>query len=194
LICIAASTHLIARRYELKVEQATTITLLAPLASWLLVRLLGLDSKSRRRRKLLGKRLAQLDRMTGLEFEDWIEAVLTDLGFLVMRTPQGGDYGVDLIADWNGYRIAIEAKRQKKPLGNAVVRSVLGGAAFYECQAAAVVTQAQFTAAAERQALASDRPVVLIARTDLASLGSILRTLALDQVTPTQENTSPLTT
>jgi HJR/Mrr/RecB family endonuclease len=169
------STSRVSERFGVTEMQALTITALCPLGVWILVKLLGLDGGSRKRRKLLGLNLEDLDRLSGEAFEEWIEAVLLDAGWQVTRTMRGGDFGVDLIANRGEVVVAVEAKRRDRPLGNAVVRSVLGGAASYGCPYAAVVTQSRFTQAAERQASCVVPPVLLIAREDLSELAERLR-------------------
>ncbi len=118
--------------------------------------------------------LDDLDRLDGTAFETWIAAMLREAGFRVRATTKGHDFGVDLVAERNGLRIGIEAKRRGAKVANDVVRSVVAGCQFHRCDVAAVVTQSAFTAAAERQAKAAELPVVLVGRRDLLRLREAL--------------------
>ena len=53
--------------------------------------------------------------------------VLGARGWTVADTPASGDFGADLIAEKDGKRIAIQAKRYSKPVGNKAVNEALGG-------------------------------------------------------------------
>lgn len=87
------------------------------------------------------------DSMSGLEFEEFLAELFRRKGFTVEKTPVSGDYGVDLILTnpANGERIAVQAKRYAQPVGIAAVQEVFFGAAYYQCQRALVVTNADYT-------------------------------------------------
>jgi restriction system protein len=77
---------------------------------------------------------------------------LADLGYSVSFTPASGDQGVDLIANRQGRRIAIQCKDYKAPVGNDAAQQVFSGAAFYGAQIAFVIAPNGFTPAARRLA------------------------------------------
>lgn len=159
---------------DLSRAQAQAVVMTGLAGTWVLYRLLGLDARGRRRRRLLGYRLEDLDRLPGSAFEDWVAAVLDEGGCQVERTPATRDFGVDLIATVQGRRIGIEAKRHQRPISNQAVRSVVAGSEYHTCEGAAVVTQSTFTESARRQAARARVPVLLIGRQDLHRLVNIL--------------------
>lgn len=153
-------------------------TLNVLLAGWIIFRALGLHETARIRRRLLGLGLEDLDRLDGASFETWVRLRLEHGGLSVRQTPRGGDFGVDLLVRAEGRLVGIEVKRRQGRVGNDVVRSVLAGARFHGCHAAAVVTQAGITREAHRQAAGADLPIALIGREALATLDEELRALA----------------
>jgi restriction system protein len=147
-------------------------------ALWVLLRALGLDGASRRRRRLLGVEPEDLDRMSGPGFEEWVAERLRIEGDSVWRSPAGGDFGVDLVVTVDGVRVAVEAKRWKGTVPNGVVRSLIAGAGYHACRAGLVVTTAKFSAKARAQAARTDLPLALIGRSELPELPAALRELA----------------
>ena len=94
-------------------------------------------------------RTCQWEGMTGANFENFLTKVFEERGYFVERTGRVGDQGVDLIVSRDGSRVAIQAKGYPgSPVGNAAVQQVHAGMSFYRCQAAAVVTNSQFTPSA----------------------------------------------
>ena len=93
---------------------------------------------------------------TGIDYENYIEAILAESNFVVSRTPTTGDQGVDLIATKNGKRIAIQCKYYSKPVGNKAVQEVIAGRDYYECEHACVVSNNTFTLAAKKLASVSN--------------------------------------
>ena len=68
-----------------------------------------------RDRAFLGSGMAAIDRMSGVEFEEFIAAQLRAAGWHVTPTAATGDYGVDLIAKKDATRMAVQCKRQARP-------------------------------------------------------------------------------
>lgn len=87
---------------------------------------------------------------TGVDYENYVESLLLSGGFEVARTPTTGDQGVDLVAEKNGIRIAIQCKYYSKPVGNKAVQEVVAGRDFYNCQIACVVSNNSFTPSARK--------------------------------------------
>lgn len=87
-----------------------------------------------------------IDGMTGVEFEKWCARLLQYIGAKNITTTKGsGDQGVDIIADMNGVRYAIQCKCYSKPLGNKPIQEVYAGMQYYHCLAGAVMTNKTFT-------------------------------------------------
>jgi restriction system protein len=96
----------------------------------------------------------------GIDYENYVEKYLQNLGYNVIRTPKTGDQGVDLIAEKNGDRKAIQCKYYSRPVGNKAVQEVIAGTNFYQCISAAVISNASFTKSARK--LAENSNVKLI--------------------------------
>ncbi len=100
--------------------------------------------------------LAAIDDMSGIEFEEFVAAQLRTVGWGVTHTASTGDYGVDLVAQKDRVRMAVQCKRQAKAVGVAAVQQVVSGARHHGCDRAVVVTNQAFTKAA-RQLAATHR-------------------------------------
>lgn len=100
--------------------------------------------------------LAQVDRLTGEEFELFLSRLFERKGFQVKLTPRTGDYGVDLILTdpRTGERIAVQAKRyqQRNRVGVRAVQEAYAGKDYYGCSKAIVVTTSYFTENAKQNA------------------------------------------
>lgn len=106
-----------------------------------------------------------MDGMTGVQFERMLAAVFAALGYGVTATPASGDYGTDLVMARGGRRIAVQAKRVSKSVGNKAVQEALAGMLHYGAHEAWVVTNRSFTRGAVRQAESSG--VILVDRDGL---------------------------
>ena len=91
----------------------------------------------------------------------------------VIMTPLTGDWGVDLIVGRRPNRLAIQCKRQSRPVGTSAVQEVVAGAPMQDCTQTMVVTNNDFTPAARR--LAELHGCVLVGGEELTRLGSTIR-------------------
>ena len=132
----------------------------------------------RHRRRFLRLRLSDLDRLSGADFERWIQVLLDEAGFSIEDRAIAEDFGVDVLATYRGVRIGIQAKRYERNVGNAAVQEVHAGADYHSCDLAAVVTQSGYTKAARAQAERLPRPCVLIGRDELPGMVEILQSEA----------------
>ncbi|MGE5485304.1 MAG: restriction endonuclease [Ignavibacteriales bacterium] len=91
--------------------------------------------------------LKDIKRMSGEDFEKYLEHLFRGVGYGVERTPYQGDYGVDLVLTTpKGRRIAVQAKRWKgKKVRVDAVQQVVGGAAHYGCHETIVVATSGYT-------------------------------------------------
>lgn len=112
----------------------------------------------------------EVDKMTGVEFENYVEALLRRDGYKTETTATSGDYGVDLVAIKDGQRIAIQCKRYTRSLDQTSVREVYAGMTKYKCSLGVVITNRHFTKHAID--LASSTNCILIDRESLALLAS----------------------
>ena len=107
--------------------------------------------------------------MTGVDFENFLASVFQELGYEVRATPTTGDQGVDLIVSKNGRKVAVQAKGDpRSTAGNTAVQEARTGMVFYDCHAAAVITNSDFTPAARE--LAAKVGCVLVARHQMREL------------------------
>jgi HJR/Mrr/RecB family endonuclease len=117
-------------------------------------------------KRLKGIQIANIDSMTGVEFEQYLQRVLTDQGYGVQTTDVSGDLGVDLIATGKGDKIAIQVKRYSTKVSRRAVSDAVAGMYHYGCNKAMVVTNNYFSPGAIELAKSTD--CILIDRATLA--------------------------
>jgi restriction system protein len=111
---------------------------------------------------------AAVDSMTGIEFEEYVAAVLRGIGYRVETTKVTGDFGVDLIATKEGVRTAVQCKRQARAVNGSAIQQVVAGAKVHDCSKTMVVSNHRYTSAAEQLARVHD--CVLVDQVRLARL------------------------
>jgi len=111
---------------------------------------------------------SELDRLSGEEFEEFLAGLFRAQGYAVELTAITGDYGADLILSKGGQRICVQAKRYAGSVGVAAVQEALSGKAYYQCDAAWVITTGIFTINAHELAAKSD--VKMIGRSAIGNL------------------------
>lgn len=92
------------------------------------------------------------NRHDGRGYERFVASRLVQAGFSVTYTPASGDQGVDLLAERDGRRVAIQCKDYAKPAGNDAVQQIYAGARFYGAARAVVVAPNGYTIAARQLA------------------------------------------
>ncbi len=115
--------------------------------------------------RLRALRISNVDHMTGVQFEQYIGGVLKTAGYKIRYTAASGDYGVDIVAEKDGTKYAIQLKRYHELVAQEAVREAVAGLARYGCIQAVVVTNSFFTQHAKDLALANK--CVLVDRTKL---------------------------
>jgi len=111
---------------------------------------------------------AELDHLSGVEFEEFLAGLFRAQGYASESTPVSGDYGADLILSKDGQRIAVQAKRYAGSVGVQAVQEALSGQAYYQCHTAWVITTGTFTTNALE--LAKKSCVKMIGRSDIGNL------------------------
>ena len=97
-----------------------------------------------------------IDNMDGYEFEEFCAILLNKNGFENVRlTKESGDQGVDILAEKDGIKYAIQCKCYSSDLGNKPVQEVYAGQRLYQCQIGAVITNRYFTAGGREAASAT---------------------------------------
>jgi restriction system protein len=118
---------------------------------------------------------ARVSLMSGTEFEDYVARVVRSSGVPVIMTSVTGDWGVDIIVGKRPNRLAIQCKRQSRPVGTSAIQEVVAGAPMQDCTMTMVVTNHEFTPAARK--LAELHGCELVGRTELPRLRTTIRRL-----------------
>jgi hypothetical protein len=95
-----------------------------------------------------GYNISDIDLMNGLEFETFLSILFTKLGYKVRQTKYTGDQGIDIVAEKNNIRLAVQAKCYAKQVNNAAIQQVVAGSKHYNCDKTIVVTNNYFTKSA----------------------------------------------
>lgn len=103
--------------------------------------------------------------LTPQEYERHCAYLLQKAGWRASTTVATGDQGADVLAQYADINAVLQCKMYSQPVGNAAVQQVIAARVFYDCNLAAVITNAGFTKAAE--ALAKKAFVVLLHHDDL---------------------------
>lgn len=111
--------------------------------------------------------IAEVDRMTGVEFEQLLAQLFRGMGYQVQLTKASGDQGADLILEKLGERTVVQAKRYSHKLDNTPIQEALGAKGHYRCHRALVVTNNYYTGGAKQ--LATSNGVSLWDRDQLAA-------------------------
>lgn len=98
-----------------------------------------------RNKKLRALQIANIDSMTGVQFEQYLQKLLGSQGYSVSITRATGDLGVDLIACRAQDRIAIQVKRHNAKVSRRAISDAVAGMQHYRCNRAMVITNSHFT-------------------------------------------------
>lgn len=95
----------------------------------------------------------RIDRMSGEQFEIFMEDYFRKQGFKVERTPLSGDYGIDLIIENDFSKIGVQAKCYSNKVTASAVQEVVTGLRHYGLSGGMVVTNNYFQPAAIQLAI-----------------------------------------
>lgn len=119
---------------------------------------------------------ADIDKMSGLEYEQHCADLLRKAGWDVQVTKGSGDFGIDLIGEKTigerARRVVFQCKRYSAPIGISAVQEVIAGKQYDSADTAIVVSNQRYTPAAESMAASSG--VLLLHHADLLSLDRLL--------------------
>lgn len=100
--------------------------------------------------------MERIDAMDGHEFEHFVADLLRKLGYGNVEVTRGsGDQGVDVLAEKEDIRYAVQCKCYSSDLGNAPIQEVNTGKVIYHCHVGVVVTNRYFTQSAKEAAKAT---------------------------------------
>lgn len=103
-------------------------------------------------KRLNVKNIEDVDRMSGTEFEKYLERLFKQKEWKVLRKGGSGDYGADFILVADNKKIAVQAKCWNKNVGYASIQQAFTSKAIYDCDEAWVVTNRYFSVQAETAA------------------------------------------
>lgn len=107
--------------------------------------------------KNVEEKMEHIDNLEGYEFEDYIIGLLRKDGYTnIQGTKYSGDYGVDIIADKDGLKCAIQCKRFSNKVSLSAIQEISAGRKYYKCDKAIVITNNYYTNAAKELALAAN--------------------------------------
>ncbi len=123
--------------------------------------------RRRRDARLRRAGLDDLDHMNGEQFEALLQAGFRDKGYRVSLTPNGADFGADLLLERDGTKTAVQAKHWRtRKVGVRAVQEIAAAKAHYRADKAAVIASGDFTDQAVR--LAASNGIELWDRARLA--------------------------
>ncbi|WP_047013822.1 restriction endonuclease [Paenibacillus sp. IHB B 3415] len=123
---------------------------------------------NKRAERLRKSGIAEIDKMDGVQFEQYLGHLFRSQGYKAEVTQAAGDYGADLVLSKDGKRIVVQAKRYSKNVGLKAVQEVRGAVSHYGASAAWVVTNRDYTEQAYK--LAKSNNVRLIGREELIEM------------------------
>lgn len=114
--------------------------------------------------------IEEIDKMSGIEFENYIKDLYIKLGYNATTTANSHDYGADIIATKNNTKICIQTKRYNKNrnVNIRAVQEVIGSLNYYNANEGIVITTSNFTKSALK--LSAKNNIILIGRSELQSL------------------------
>jgi len=99
-----------------------------------------------RKKKWKSVRLKQLENINNpYEFEVFVERVLKDLGYRVIRTRKSRDFGADILLRKGRKKVVIQVKFWKNKLGEEVLKEVIASSYVYGAREGAVITNSYFS-------------------------------------------------
>lgn len=111
---------------------------------------------AQKKRRLAGDIWTAIDEMEGHEFEQWCAELLRHNGFRDVEVTKGShDQGVDILANKDDIKYAIQCKCYASKLGNTPVQEVFTGKTIYHCHVGVVMTNSYFTESARKAAEAT---------------------------------------
>jgi len=98
-------------------------------------------------------RTCQWQQMNSKSLVTFLTQVFEEHGYTVEPTGKKGQQGIDLVVARDGVRVAVQAKGiQAGPVEQHVIQQTHAGMAYFKCQRAAVVTNAQLMPSARQLA------------------------------------------
>lgn len=119
-------------------------------------------------KKLKKSGIHEVDKMTGLLFEEYLAVLFKARGYKVKETKATGDFGADLVLVKDGIKTVVQAKRYKSNVGIKAIQEIIGAVNHYQADKSMVVTNSYYTQPAIE--LAKTNNVELINRDQLVKM------------------------
>ncbi|MED1947090.1 MULTISPECIES: restriction endonuclease [Brevibacillus] len=129
---------------------------------------ISIAQSAKREERLRKSGIREIDKMDGLQFEQYLGLLFRSQGYKAEVTRASGDFGADLILQKNGTKTVVQAKRYSKNVGIEAIQQVVGAMKHYSASGSWVVTNRDFTDAAYK--LAASNGVKLINREALIEM------------------------
>ena len=127
----------------------TLVIVGALVSSTLMGTLAWLSAKSELTNIFVVGQIDKIDEMDGRTFELFTGDLLFKNGFENITVTQASyDFGVDVIAEKDDIKYAIQCKRYNGPIGVSAVQEVIASKSLQDCHVACVLTNSSFTPAA----------------------------------------------
>jgi restriction system protein len=145
------------------------------------------DERLRHQARRLEARLAQLDRLSPEQFEEYVAELFESLGFQATAVGGTGDAGIDLRVERRGLIGVVQCKYHRQGvIGSPDLQRLLGSIHHARAHVGFFVTTRTFSLAAEK--FAAEHPIELIDGPRLAelvheALGTARRPRAINQPT-----------
>lgn len=110
--------------------------------------------------------------LDGHDYEFWIAARLSQVGWSAEVTQGSGDQGVDIVASIEGLSVAIQCKRYSGSVGNKAVQEIMAGMTYYRMNHAVIISTGKYTKSAID--LARTANVHLLSHNDIPLLREII--------------------
>lgn len=92
------------------------------------------------------QRKSRKSQKIGHEFEQRVVEALKSRGYNAVLTKCLSDFGVDIIiTESDGTKVAVQCKKQKKPVGVNAIQEVYAGGRFYDCTKFSVICDKGFS-------------------------------------------------
>ena len=117
------------------------------------------------------KSIQYLNRLKGIEFEEYLHKLLLKQGYNCLLTSQSHDFGADLIIENFGYndeKIVIQAKNYENNVSISAIQEVFTAMYYYDADYAICIVTSDYTASAVK--LAEKVGVILINGEDLSNI------------------------
>lgn len=106
--------------------------------------------------------------LKGIEFEDALKKLYTDLGYSVIRTKASCDEGIDLILRKDKEKIIVQCKGHEKPIGVGAVRDLYGVMMHSGAERAVLACPVGFTDGVRK--FADGKPIELLTAKELVGM------------------------